>query len=91
MIWAVLFLTSLTPNIVLAFGDIFSDAYLVSEYHSNMVNASYMEQHEQECERLTVERPYPLQAYASCLDARSQARVEERENRQKPWRAGLNL
>ena len=31
-----------------------------------------MAEHKQTCERLTEEHPYPLQAYASCLDARSQ-------------------
>jgi len=39
-IWLALFVTSLTPNIGLAFGDIFSDAYLVIEYHANMMNVS---------------------------------------------------
>ncbi|CAM6053917.1 unnamed protein product [Sphagnum tenellum] len=72
VIWATLFLTSLTPNIALAFGDIFSDAYLVVEYHSNMQNVSYMQTHEEICRNLKNESPIPLEAYASCLDSRSQ-------------------
>ncbi len=71
-IWATLFFTSLTPNIGLAFGDIFSDAYLVLEYHENMQNASFVRARAQECLNLKKERPIPLQAYAECLDSKSQ-------------------
>ena len=36
LIWITLFLTSLTPNICLAMGDIFSDAYLTVEYYEKV-------------------------------------------------------
>ncbi len=41
-IWLTLFFTSLSPNLGLAVSDIFSDAYLVVEYHSNMKNQTYV-------------------------------------------------
>ena len=72
MIWAVLFLTSLTPNIGLAFSDIFSDAYLVLEYYNNMQNATYIAYHKQQCQTLRAEDPVPLKAYAACLDSGAQ-------------------
>ena len=72
VIWATLFLTSLTPNIGLAVSDIFSDAYLVVEYHSNMMNASFVATQSELCASLKNQTPIPLEAYASCLDARSQ-------------------
>lgn len=72
VIWATLFLTSLTPNLGLAMSDIFSDAYLVVEYHSNMQNDSYVDTQANECHVLQAQSPIPLQAYASCLDSRSQ-------------------
>ena len=61
MIWLTLFFTSLTPNIVLAFSDIFSDSYLVVEYHSNMINDSYVETHRNACLGFMDETPIPLQ------------------------------
>ena len=60
-VWATLFFTSLTPNIALAFGDIFSDAYLVIEYHGDMTNATHVQMQREECARLEEERPIPLQ------------------------------
>ena len=72
LIWATLFLTSLTPNIALAFGDIFSDAFLVVQYHQNMENESHVQMQADECRHLKNETPVPLQAYASCLDSNSQ-------------------
>jgi hypothetical protein len=42
LVWATLFCSSLMPNLGLAVGDIFSDAYLVVEYHYNMQNATYV-------------------------------------------------
>ena len=64
MIWATLFFTSLTPNIALAFGDIFSDAYLVIEYHGDMKNATHVQMQKDECARLKEESPIPLQVSA---------------------------
>ena len=72
LIWATLFLTSLTPNIVLAFSDIFSDSYLVVEYYNNMMNATYVEKRALECEKLRSQSPKPLTAYAACLGSNSQ-------------------
>ena len=72
VIWATLFLTSLTPNIALAVSDIFSDAYLTVEYHNNMMNASFVALQSDLCASLKNQTPIPLEAYASCLDARDQ-------------------
>jgi hypothetical protein len=52
--------------------DIFSDAYLTVEYHSHMMNASFVETQSQLCSTLKNQTPIPLEAYASCLDAKSQ-------------------
>ncbi len=61
VIWATLFFTSLTPNIALAFGDIFSDAFLVIQYYDDMRNQTHVEMQEDECQRLRGESPIPLQ------------------------------
>ncbi|TRY73782.1 hypothetical protein TCAL_16897 [Tigriopus californicus] len=71
-IWTILFLTSLTPNIVLAFSDIFSDSYLVVEYYSNMNNLTHLQIHADECETLKAKSPIPLKAFAACLDSKNQ-------------------
>ena len=42
------------------------------EYHSNMINETYTAEHAATCETLKAEYPIPLQAYASCLDSKSQ-------------------
>lgn len=71
LVWMTLLFTSLTPNLGAAVLDIFSDAYLVVEYHANMKNQSYVATQLENCSNLRSESPTPLDAYASCLDSRS--------------------
>ena len=48
----------------------FSDAYLTVEYHANMMNETYTNEHKMECTNLSnTKPPYPLKAYAACLDS----------------------
>lgn len=70
-IWFILFLTSLTPNIGLAFSDIFSDAYLTVEYYGNMMDATYVHNQSDLCQNLTNVTQPKLEAYAACLNAQS--------------------
>lgn len=72
VIWATLFLTSLTPNIGLALADIISDAYLTVEYHGNMMNQTFNIHHKEKCNEYRIQKPVPLKAFAACLDSRSQ-------------------
>ena len=67
LIWATLFLTSLTPNIGLAVSDIFSDAYLTVEYHSQMMNTSYVELHASEWHAAKEYDSYPPPSLCSLL------------------------
>ena len=71
LIWMTLLFTSLTPNLGAATLDIFSDAYLVVEYHANMKNESYVATQLENCTDLRSESPTPLDAYASCLNSQS--------------------
>lgn len=70
-IWFVLFLTSLTPNIGLAFSDIFSDAYLTIDYYGKMINSTYVQDQLDLCQNLTNVTSPTLEAYAACLNAQS--------------------
>ena len=71
LIWASIFLTSLTPNIGLAFSDIFSDSYLTQEYYSNMNNESFVLNRSIQCVDFKTQDPIPLEAFGACLDSKS--------------------
>ena len=66
LIWAVLFMTSLFPNVGLAVFDIFSDSYLTVEYHEEMLNDTYEHKHNMTCYKLqmnvTKDNPPKLEA-----------------------------
>ena len=70
-IWAILFLTSLTPNIGLCAFDILSDAYLTIEYWGNYQNASFNANQEYNCSQFNNTEHPELRAYATCLNAES--------------------
>ncbi len=70
-IWLQLFLFSLIPNIGLAVFDIFSDSYLTVEYHDKMINHTEVQNDFNKCQNLTASKPWPLEAFATCLNAQS--------------------
>ena len=70
-IWAVLFLTSLTPNIGLAFFDIYSDSYLSIEYFNDMTNSTKVTEQRRLCDEHQNDKNPPLKAYADCLNAQA--------------------
>ena len=73
LIWAVLFMTSLAPNVSLAGLDIISDSYLTVEYYQEMINDTYVNKHNLTCYELQMNvnetNPPKLEAFASCLNS----------------------
>ena len=74
-IWFLLFLTSLVPNLALGIQDIFSDAYLSTEYYNNWKNETHTNETEVKCNEFlsnaTSSNRTELGAFAACLDSQS--------------------
>ena len=70
-----LFLTSLVPNLALGIQDIFSDAYLSTEYYNNWKNETHTNETEVKCNEFlsnaTSSNRTELGAFAACLDSQS--------------------
>jgi hypothetical protein len=78
-IWFVLFLTSLLPNLGLGIQDIFSDAYLSTQYYNEWKNVTYTNEAEKKCNATIFATKgedvsavyYKLETFGDCLDSKS--------------------
>ena len=72
VIWLILFMTSLFPNLSLGLMDIWADAQLSREYYRQMQNTTYNDELNKNCTNLTVDPAnYTLEAYSTCLNTQS--------------------
>ena len=72
-IWFLLFLTSLVPNLALGIQDIFSDAYLSTEYYNDWKNETHTNKTAADCNAYAISSngTTTLKAFAVCLDSQT--------------------